>query len=398
MASKYWIKLYHELLDDPKIGLLSDNLWRRTIELFLLAGEIDNEGQLPKTDEIAWRLRQLPADLEPELKELEQIGIIEANNKGWFVKNFAARQAASSSTERSRYHRQAAKSATNRPQVWDVPRNWAWQIYKDLPNTSGIYRIFCTENKVSYIGSSKVIRDRVKQHLSQIKTTTHHKLSDEFREYGPDSIKIEVLEQISDLNKLPERETYWIAYFKKNKNTEKRGKTHRNRYATNRPTDTDTDTDSLKPKGLPDNPSGPKTQIKNKFLELTNLEMPHLKKDQGFWWSKFGEILKISKDDTGKALEYMSIVVPYMKNEQLSIGGPESIIKLMRTVASGQTLNGAHKNATHQNSTRQNHTRHRTGNKPTLATGLGTATPEELREAGLNDTEIREYLAAQSSG
>ena len=29
---KYWIKLYHEILDDPKMGRLSDRTWRRTNE------------------------------------------------------------------------------------------------------------------------------------------------------------------------------------------------------------------------------------------------------------------------------------------------------------------------------------------------------------------------------
>ena len=46
MASKYWIKLYYEILDDPKLGKLTDWLFRRAIELFLLAGENDNDGLL----------------------------------------------------------------------------------------------------------------------------------------------------------------------------------------------------------------------------------------------------------------------------------------------------------------------------------------------------------------
>ena len=41
MGAKFWIKLYHEILDDPKMGRMPDRLWRRTIELFLLAGELD---------------------------------------------------------------------------------------------------------------------------------------------------------------------------------------------------------------------------------------------------------------------------------------------------------------------------------------------------------------------
>lgn len=57
MAAKYWIKLYHEILHDPKMGRLPDNLWRRCIELFLLAGELgaevdeDDKGHLPPPPE-----------------------------------------------------------------------------------------------------------------------------------------------------------------------------------------------------------------------------------------------------------------------------------------------------------------------------------------------------------
>ena len=57
MASKYWIKLYHEILDDPKMGRLPDALFRRAIEFFLIAGERGREGDLPPLADIAWRLR-----------------------------------------------------------------------------------------------------------------------------------------------------------------------------------------------------------------------------------------------------------------------------------------------------------------------------------------------------
>ena len=45
MASRYWIKLYHEILEDPKMGRLSDRQFRRVIELFLLAGDCEMDGQ-----------------------------------------------------------------------------------------------------------------------------------------------------------------------------------------------------------------------------------------------------------------------------------------------------------------------------------------------------------------
>ena len=57
MTKRFWIKLYIEILDDPKMGRLGDDLWRRAAELFLLAGKEGNDGALPPIDEMAWTLR-----------------------------------------------------------------------------------------------------------------------------------------------------------------------------------------------------------------------------------------------------------------------------------------------------------------------------------------------------
>lgn len=107
MASKYWIKLYHELLDDPKMGMMPDKLWRRTIEIFLLAGEYDQAGLLPPLDQVAWRLRITKEECNDTLQELQRLEIISRNDDGqYIVTNFAKRQEASTSTERSKHFRQ----------------------------------------------------------------------------------------------------------------------------------------------------------------------------------------------------------------------------------------------------------------------------------------------------
>ena len=105
MASKYWIKLYHEILDDPKMGRLPDRLWRRVIELFLIAGDYDQEGALPNVGDMAWRLRATDEELLSDLDELEQFGIVSLNGAIHVVTNFAKRQAAASDAERMRRYR-----------------------------------------------------------------------------------------------------------------------------------------------------------------------------------------------------------------------------------------------------------------------------------------------------
>lgn len=93
MASNFWIKLYHEILHDPKMTEMSDSLWRRTIELFLLAGETDKDGLLPPIEEIAWFLRGHTEAIKYELGELARIGILTETPDGWKVTNFSTRQA-----------------------------------------------------------------------------------------------------------------------------------------------------------------------------------------------------------------------------------------------------------------------------------------------------------------
>jgi len=106
MASKYWIKLYHEILDDPKMGRLSDRLFRITIECFLLAGEMDQDGLLPPLQDIAWRLRTNAEQLETDFVALSDVGILSLVDKSWIVTKFAERQAPVSDAERMRRFRE----------------------------------------------------------------------------------------------------------------------------------------------------------------------------------------------------------------------------------------------------------------------------------------------------
>jgi hypothetical protein len=95
-----WLKLYYEILDDPKMGRLPDRLWRRVIECFLLAGKNGNSGSLPDVGAMAWALRMDEKKLEEELSQISKVGILEKIDGKWHVKNFIKRQAATPATER----------------------------------------------------------------------------------------------------------------------------------------------------------------------------------------------------------------------------------------------------------------------------------------------------------
>lgn len=110
MASKYWIKLYHDILDDGKVGRMTDRQFRRMIELFLVAGEEGEEGELPSCEDIAWRLwrRKNATYLEKDMDALMEIGVLEKPNGKWRIKNFKKRQAAMSSAERAGRYRKSS--------------------------------------------------------------------------------------------------------------------------------------------------------------------------------------------------------------------------------------------------------------------------------------------------
>ena len=111
MAATYWIKLYHEILRDPKMGRLPDRAWRRTIELFLLAGEMGSEGILPAVADMAWQLRIDEATLLEDMATLAEHGILTETEDGWLVTNFASRQGPVSDTERMSRYRERLRHA-----------------------------------------------------------------------------------------------------------------------------------------------------------------------------------------------------------------------------------------------------------------------------------------------
>jgi DnaD/phage-associated family protein len=106
MTSKIWIKLYIEILEDPKMGRLTNHLWRRAIELFLLAGKDGNDGALPPVEEMEWILRLSKDKLLEDLHNLAEAGVVQQTEPTkWMVTNFAKRQAAVPAAERMRKQR-----------------------------------------------------------------------------------------------------------------------------------------------------------------------------------------------------------------------------------------------------------------------------------------------------
>ena len=106
MTTRLWVKLYLEILTDPKMGCLANHLWRRTVECILLAGQQNDDGALPPVEEMAWTLRLSQDKLLEDLHSLAEIGVVhEAQPGAWVVTHFAKRQAPVPLGERVRVHR-----------------------------------------------------------------------------------------------------------------------------------------------------------------------------------------------------------------------------------------------------------------------------------------------------
>lgn len=86
---------------------------------------------------------------------------------------------------------------------------------KDLqPNMSVIYKINYKNGK-AYIGYTNDLKRRISEHRNEWKKARYKKIMDcdlAIHEQG-DISEIEILEFVSDLKKLPEREIFWISYF-----------------------------------------------------------------------------------------------------------------------------------------------------------------------------------------
>lgn len=90
-----WIRKYTEVLNDPKIGMLSDAQYRIWDSLLLIAGT-SPDGVLPDRSVIAYTLRKSEADMDRAIDELIDRGLIDIIRPGvlrphnWLCRQFTS--------------------------------------------------------------------------------------------------------------------------------------------------------------------------------------------------------------------------------------------------------------------------------------------------------------------
>jgi len=107
MASKYWLKLFHETIYDPKIMMRSPGARLRWYECLCLAGDFDRDGELPPIENMIYVFRVEEKQLLDELNELIKTGLILFENGVYFIKNWHSRQIAMDTNERSLRYRES---------------------------------------------------------------------------------------------------------------------------------------------------------------------------------------------------------------------------------------------------------------------------------------------------
>ena len=354
MPSKYWIKLYHEIIDDPKMARLSDRHYRRLIELFLLAGEEDDDGRLPPIEDIAWKLRLDIDELTSDLYDLEKLQFIYKDDDGefWSVTNFAKRQAPVSSTNRVQRFRK---------RIIHYPRDQKTQkeIYDKCPSSPGVYKIKFIGDDKCYIGSSKNIRNRIAQHLTEMRTVESNRLHDSYMKFGFDNVEITILEQSNSFDKLPVLESKWLSKFTSSElyNIESVAGKHRDWNANGTECSTDTDTDiekdteeKLNAAGAADGKPLPEKKPKRKrtpkiqnreavigyFLEKTGLPPPRYKTEKEkrsasvLWWQPTDEIVELAEGDVSIAKNFVDASITRLNGKTIS--DMNSILKTARAV------------------------------------------------------------------
>lgn len=103
-----WLRLYSEVLHDPKVQRLPAHLFKHWINLLLLANEQEERGVLPDMDTVAFELRITEEEAEETVGFLLERGLLDRTAHGLAPHNWELRQPKrdAPSTERTRAFRQ----------------------------------------------------------------------------------------------------------------------------------------------------------------------------------------------------------------------------------------------------------------------------------------------------
>lgn len=104
-----WIRLYTEIVDDPKMQRMAADSFRFLINLWCVAGM--NDGKIPPVEDVAFRLRIPEEECNRRLHELVRLGLLDSEEGALSPHNWNERQYASDhdSAQRKRRSRMSQR-------------------------------------------------------------------------------------------------------------------------------------------------------------------------------------------------------------------------------------------------------------------------------------------------
>jgi DnaD/phage-associated family protein len=185
----YWAKIYIEIIDDPKMATLPDRLWRRILELFLLAKKFNDGGKLPDTKQIAWMLRMSTDELDLDMKQISSTKIIIQTETGWFIPNFEKRQAAATNTERVQQFRKRQQNEQYYGNVTEMKRN-----------VTQINRVQNTESETETEPSAADIYKAYQNNIGELSGIISEKIDADINDYSASWV-LEAIQKATILEK-----------------------------------------------------------------------------------------------------------------------------------------------------------------------------------------------------
>jgi hypothetical protein len=108
----HWWRAYNEAVNDPKLQLLSDGMFRAWFNVMCIASA--NGGNLPALKDIAFTLRIQPTKAAQVLAQLHAAGLLDKTETGFIPHNWNGRQYKSDvSTERVKRFRQHKRNVSS---------------------------------------------------------------------------------------------------------------------------------------------------------------------------------------------------------------------------------------------------------------------------------------------
>ncbi len=125
-----WFRFYHDALDDPKVQMLTPELFRHWVNILCVASRETLRGTLPVTLQLAFQLRTDVVTCDAILAELIERGLIDRLDDGRLAPhNWAVRQPDSDNgAERVRRHRETKRTR-------NVTRNVTGNVSVTPPDT-----------------------------------------------------------------------------------------------------------------------------------------------------------------------------------------------------------------------------------------------------------------------